>query len=159
MLVCKTCGTVVDTNVWHGPTATPASAHVPQCLPGGVPDLTDLVLPSGWTLRRAWTPRRILRTALLMSIAGVVVAAVAAYVLLGRSVQSGLDAEFGDLGRAPTADGSCPWVTASVKGNISGSGERIYHVEGGQFYERTHAERCFSNGYEAEEAGFRASLR
>ncbi|KMJ60216.1 nuclease [Bacillus sp. LL01] len=47
----------------------------------------------------------------------------------------------------------------TVKGNISSSGEKIYHVKTGAFYERTIPEECFDTEKEAEAAGFRKSKR
>ena len=52
----------------------------------------------------------------------------------------------------------------SIKGNISSTGEKIYHVPGGQYYDKTTidkslGERCFSSEKEAISAGWRASLR
>lgn len=46
-----------------------------------------------------------------------------------------------------------------IKGNISSGGEKIYHVPGGQFYDRTSAEACFATPEEAEAAGYRRSKR
>lgn len=46
-----------------------------------------------------------------------------------------------------------------VKGNISASGERIYHVPGGAFYNNTDPERCFATLADAAASGFRPSLR
>lgn len=63
-----------------------------------------------------------------------------------------------EAGAPPRSDGSCP-DSAAIKGNIGRSGERIFHVPGGEFYMRTHAERCFGSGRDAEAAGFRASQR
>ncbi len=45
-----------------------------------------------------------------------------------------------------------------IKGNISGK-NKIYHVPGGSFYERTQAEVCFATEKEAQSAGFRKSQR
>ncbi|MBM3359650.1 MAG: thermonuclease family protein, partial [Betaproteobacteria bacterium] len=42
------------------------------------------------------------------------------------------DFRHGTDGAAPAAQGEC-----IIKGNISSSGERIYHVPGGQYYNRT----------------------
>ncbi|WP_339226030.1 thermonuclease family protein [Oceanobacillus sp. FSL K6-2867] len=53
-----------------------------------------------------------------------------------------------------TTSGSC-----NIKGNISSSGENIYHVPGGQFYEVTNPEQTFCSTAEAESAGYRASKR
>jgi len=50
-------------------------------------------------------------------------------------------------------DGSCPsW--APIKGNRNSG---IYHVPGGRYYGVTKAEECFSNRWDAEAAGYRAS--
>ena len=51
-----------------------------------------------------------------------------------------------------------------IKGNISSSGERIYHVPGGEFYDRTvintaKGERWFCSEAEARAAGWRPSRR
>lgn len=51
-----------------------------------------------------------------------------------------------------------------IKGNMSQSGERIYHVPGGDFYDRTvinvvKGERWFCNEAEARAAGWRRSRR
>ncbi len=47
----------------------------------------------------------------------------------------------------------------TVKGNISSSGEKIYHVETGAYYDRTIPEECFNTEEEAEKAGYRKSMR
>jgi hypothetical protein len=52
----------------------------------------------------------------------------------------------------------------SIKGNISRSGERVYHVPDGQFYDRTKidpgaGERWFCSEEEAVAAGWRRSMR
>lgn len=49
--------------------------------------------------------------------------------------------------------------TAKIKGNISSTGEKIYHVPGGAFYDRTDAEELFNTIEEAENAGYRKSKR
>lgn len=51
-----------------------------------------------------------------------------------------------------------------IKGNVSISGEKIYHVPGGEFYEATnidleYGERWFCTEEEAEAAGWRKSLK
>ena len=53
------------------------------------------------------------------------------------------------------ADGACP-VTHPVKAN-GNSG--IYHLPGGQFYDRTNAERCYVDAAAAEADGYRAAKR
>lgn len=52
------------------------------------------------------------------------------------------------------AGGDCPGG-APIKGNQSG----IYHVPGGQFYDRTNAEQCFATESDAQDAGYRRSQR
>lgn len=47
----------------------------------------------------------------------------------------------------------------NIKGNINSSGEKIYHVPGGQFYDVTVPEEIFCSTTEAENAGYRASQR
>jgi hypothetical protein len=49
----------------------------------------------------------------------------------------------------------CP--AGQIKGNIGGSGSRVYHMPGGSFYNRTKAEQCFATEAEAQAAGFRKS--
>lgn len=60
---------------------------------------------------------------------------------------------------SPESSGDC-----NIKGNISSSGEKIYHMPGQQFYERTKiepskGEQYFCTREEAEKAGFRPSQR
>jgi len=59
----------------------------------------------------------------------------------------------------PAAAGEC-----TIKGNIASSGERIYHVPGGQYYDRTEineakGERRFCSEAEAVAAGWRKAKR
>lgn len=69
--------------------------------------------------------------------------------------------------QAFTCNGGCataPDPSCSIKGNVNSSGERIYHVPGGQFYSRTdikpeEGDRWFCSSAEATQAGFRASQR
>ncbi|MBT3139434.1 thermonuclease family protein [Phaeobacter gallaeciensis] len=61
--------------------------------------------------------------------------------------------------RAPQRDRTC-----QIKGNISSSGERIFHVPGQQFYARTRiseqkGERWFCTAAEARRKGWRAAHR
>jgi hypothetical protein len=51
--------------------------------------------------------------------------------------------------------GSCP-LSHPVKANTNSG---IYHVPGGQFYERTRAERCYVDAAAAEADGYRAARR
>lgn len=51
-----------------------------------------------------------------------------------------------------------------IRGNISSTGEKIYHVPGGEYYSKTKidrstGERCFFSEKNAISAGWRASLR
>ncbi len=46
-----------------------------------------------------------------------------------------------------------------VKGNISSTGSKIYHVLGGSFYKTVKPEQCFATEQEAVSAGFRKSAR
>jgi competence protein ComEC len=57
------------------------------------------------------------------------------------------------------ANKTTPTQSASIKGNINSSGEKIYHVPGGAYYDRTDAEMWFNTEAEAENAGFRKSKR
>lgn len=47
----------------------------------------------------------------------------------------------------------------TIKGNINSKGDKIYHVPGGQFYDKTKAETMFCTEQEAEAAGYRKSQR
>ncbi|HZG85372.1 MAG TPA: hypothetical protein VE009_10710 [Paenibacillus sp.] len=54
-------------------------------------------------------------------------------------------------------DNGC--ASPTIKGNINDKGEKIYHVPGGAFYDRTDAEEMFCTKAEAEAAGYRRSKR
>ncbi|QEX23800.1 hypothetical protein FRZ61_37390 [Hypericibacter adhaerens] len=63
-----------------------------------------------------------------------------------------------------TADAAGFSSQCNIKGNISFSGERIYHVPGGEFYDVTRislfkGERWFCTEAEAQAAGWRRSLQ
>jgi micrococcal nuclease len=60
--------------------------------------------------------------------------------------------------RAQIQGFSCP-PDRPIKGNINRRGERIYHVPGGAFYDRTKPERCFATEEEAQREGFRRARR
>lgn len=47
----------------------------------------------------------------------------------------------------------------TIKGNISISGEKIYHMPGQQYYDVTNPEEMFCSDEEAQEAGYRKSKR
>lgn len=64
----------------------------------------------------------------------------------------------GGSGRAEPIGRDCP-QKYPIKGNKSSSGELIYHVPGGQFYDRTVPEACFATEADARAAGFRRSQR
>lgn len=71
-----------------------------------------------------------------------------------------------NLGTDKTAESSNVVATAScrIKGNISVSGERIYHLPGGQYYDATlvnpaKGERWFCTEAQARDAGWRKSKR
>lgn len=54
--------------------------------------------------------------------------------------------------------------SCDIKGNISSSGEKIYHISGGRFYDQTKidtskGERWFCSEEEAVNAGWRKSKR
>ncbi|MCU1396065.1 MAG: hypothetical protein JWM34_4493 [Ilumatobacteraceae bacterium] len=51
----------------------------------------------------------------------------------------------------PTDDHSCP-IGYPIKANDS---SHIFHVPGGRFYDRTHAERCYATAEAAERDGYR----
>jgi micrococcal nuclease len=68
----------------------------------------------------------------------------------------------------PTTEGACDFsdsMTAAIKGNISiSTGEKIYHVPGGEYYHQTvideaKGERWFCTETEAVAAGWRKSKR
>ncbi|PRW39217.1 nuclease [Chlorella sorokiniana] len=63
---------------------------------------------------------------------------------------------------AGAAAGAQPPPGCAIKGNITAKGEKIYHVPGGSFYDRTKielekGERFFCSAAEAEAAGWRPS--
>ncbi len=46
-----------------------------------------------------------------------------------------------------------------IKGNIPAKGKKLYHVQGGAFYQRVKAEQCFNTEQEALAAGYEKSSR
>lgn len=50
-------------------------------------------------------------------------------------------------------------AACKIKGNISAKGDKVYHLPGGAFYERTRPEQCFNTESDAVAAGFRKSSR
>ena len=86
--------------------------------------------------------------------AGILVATVAVGVAGGYAL-GGLDLRANDVPKL--FSGSC-----RIKGNISLTGERIYHVPGQKYYPETnvrylHGERWFCSEAEARQAGWRRS--
>ncbi|MBE3569566.1 MAG: thermonuclease family protein [Bacillales bacterium] len=62
-----------------------------------------------------------------------------------------------DIEKSSTLDhskGNC-----HIKGNISSSGKKIYHMPGDEYYDETKPEKMFCSREEAEAAGFRPSQR
>jgi hypothetical protein len=68
---------------------------------------------------------------------------------------------FGADAAAPqgTKTSSSTPTNCIVKGNISSTGKKIYHVVGGAFYAKVHPEQCFNTEAEAVVAGFVKSSR
>jgi hypothetical protein len=60
---------------------------------------------------------------------------------------------------ATTTNSLDPATCTKIKGNISASGGRIYHISGGASYKQVKAEMCFASQAEAEAAGFRKAAR
>lgn len=73
----------------------------------------------------------------------------------------------GNSENAFTCIGGCaepPDLSCAIKGNVNSEGERIYHLPGGSFYNRTdikpeEGDAWFCTAAEARAAGFRASER
>jgi hypothetical protein len=66
---------------------------------------------------------------------------------------------YAQQGVPPSNEWSCP-ASHPIKGNLTTrSGVCIYHVFGGQFYNRTKPEICFTSVIEAQMAGCRKSKR
>ncbi len=70
------------------------------------------------------------------------------------------EAPSGQFGVPPDSAWTCP-ATHPIKGNFTTySGERcIYHMPGGQFYDKTKPERCYATEEEARKDGCRRSKR
>lgn len=56
-------------------------------------------------------------------------------------------------------DISSSYGQGKIKGNINSKGEKIYHVPGEVYYDKTNAERYFNTESEARAAGYRPSRR
>lgn len=55
--------------------------------------------------------------------------------------------------------GECTEPLYKIKGNRNKKGEWIYHLPIQQYYHVTYAEECFSDEYDAQQAGYRKSKR
>ncbi len=93
--------------------------------------------------RRPWVLGVLKRTALMVAVLGL-----GGYAVAGAQ-------------QRPTVAQTAPCL---IKGNISDRGERIYHVPGGTFYDRTRissakGERWFCTEEQARIAGWRRSKR
>ena len=65
----------------------------------------------------------------------------------------------GQLGVPPKDSWTCP-ASHPIKGNLTTrTGECIYHVPGGRFYDKTKPELCFATVEEARKTGCRRSKR
>jgi hypothetical protein len=65
----------------------------------------------------------------------------------------------GKPGVPPVDEWTCP-ATHPIRGNLTTrTGECIYHVRGGGFYEKTKPERCYATEEEARRDGCRRSKR
>ena len=75
---------------------------------------------------------------------------------VGASLGATPEAISGDDGArwiAPGENGTCP-ADFPIKAKASSG---IYHVPGGRFFERTHADRCYADPAGAEADGYRRS--
>ncbi|RYP84218.1 hypothetical protein EKO23_16285 [Nocardioides guangzhouensis] len=74
-------------------------------------------------------------------------------------VASGLAFAVSRSGDQPSSqpDGGTCDAQHPVKGNVSQTGNKIYHAPGWQYYDRTVPEECFVDRDAAEDAGYRAS--
>ena len=84
----------------------------------------------------------------------------AALGLVWLAVAQAAESPSGKYGVPPKDAWTCP-TTHPIKGNFTtSSGERcIYHVPGGQFYDKTKPERCYATETEARQDGCRRSGR
>lgn len=88
-----------------------------------------------------------------VSKAWALVFCVAAFLVIGLAAWTWVaaqDREPAELGGPCDAD-------HPIRGNVSASGEKIYHQPGWEYYDRTLAEECFASSEDAERAGYRAS--
>ncbi len=62
-----------------------------------------------------------------------------------------------EVANEATERAATPALTQPIKGNLSSSGEKIYHLPGQSSYERTQAEETFATEEAAQLAGYRRS--
>ncbi|CAB1242843.1 TNase-like domain-containing protein [Clostridiaceae bacterium BL-3] len=63
-------------------------------------------------------------------------------------------------GSSSSSQGStAPSASGKIKGNINSKGEKIYHLPGDPYYDRTNAEEYFNTEAEAQAAGYRPIKR
>ena len=112
---------------------------------------------------RQWgLPRLLLAASAIGLVAGLILFEVGPRAIGGRADPNGLwetVREFAGAVVDESGFGDC-----RIKGNVSFSGERIYHVPGGEFYSQTRidffkGERFFCTEEEARAAGWRRSRR
>ncbi|RFU69040.1 nuclease [Peribacillus saganii] len=85
--------------------------------------------------------------------------ALGIWSLENYSSEEGFETD-GQTAEGPSNESKTPGTgSCKIKGNISSSGEKIYHVSGSQHYDITKAEEMFCTEEEAEAAGYRASKR
>jgi hypothetical protein len=92
-------------------------------------------------------------------LAGAFTVLVTAHAVRGENEERKTDPP-AERGAARPADAwSCP-PSHPIKGNLTTrSGECIYHVRGGAFYEKTKPEVCFATHEDARRYGCRPSKR
>ena len=105
-----------------------------------IEDATPAATAPGGRLRRRWV---------LLAAAALLVTATSAAVLV-------IVLHDGSASQATTSEGNCP-AWAQIKGNVSESGERIFHEPGWRYYDATRAEDCFETAEDAVDAGYRPS--
>lgn len=137
-----------------GSTTTQRSTPQPA-VAGRTASASQPVRPSGTSVVAA--PRALPKTAVVSSPARRpwltwLAIGVGAVIVFGM-----LQSRATPVNSASPVNGTCP-AGYPVKGNDGQSGH-IYHVPGGQFYNATRPERCFSDGAAAEAAGYRRSQR
>lgn len=77
----------------------------------------------------------------------------------GYTQPSSKTTKFSNGSSSPSYTGARGPNGETVKGNINSSGEKIYHVPGGAYYDKTIPEEWFFTEEEAQAAGYRKSKR